>query len=79
MIPILLLVDILSRKAWVYVLTKSKQEKRADVKTLQEFQAEVGFIKGLEGDNEVSSDAIEKFCEDNYITLDISVAKEEHR
>ena len=28
---ILLLVDILSRKAWAYVLTKSKKEKRADV------------------------------------------------
>ncbi len=36
------------------------QEKRADdsVKTLQEFQAEVGFIKGLTGDNEFSSAAI---------------------
>jgi len=69
LIPILLLVDILSRKAWAYVLTKSKQEKRADVsvKTLQEFQAEVGFIKGLEGDNEFSSAAIKKFCEDNNI------------
>ena len=80
LIPILLLVDILSRKAWAYVLTKSKQEKRADVsvKTLQEFQAEVGFIKGLEGDNEFSSAAIKKFCEDNNIRLDTSVAKEEH-
>ena len=80
LIPILLLVDILSRKAWAYVLTKSKQEKRADVsvKTLQEFQAEVGFIKGLEGDNEFSSAAIKKFCEDNNIRLDTSVSKEEH-
>ena len=80
LIPILLLVDILSRKAWAYVSTKSKQEKRADVsvKTLQEFQAEVGFIKGLEGDNEFSSAAIKKFCEDNNIRLDTSVSKEEH-
>ena len=80
LIPILLLVDILSRKAWAYVLTKSKKAKRADVsvKTLQEFQAEVGFIKGLEGDNEFSSAAIKKFCEDNNIRLDTSVAKEEH-
>ena len=80
LIPILLLVDILSRKAWAYVLTKSKQEKRADVsvKTLQEFQAEVGYIKGLEGDNEFSSAAIKKFCEDNNIRLDTSVSKEEH-
>ena len=28
LIPILLLVDVLSRKAWAYVLTKSKMEKR---------------------------------------------------
>ncbi len=74
------LIPILSRKAWAYVLTKSKQEKRADVsvKTLQEFQAEVRFIKGLEGDNEFSSAAVKKFCEDNNIRLDTSVAKEEH-
>ena len=59
LIPILLLVDILSRKAWAYVLTKSKKEKRAavSVKTLQEFKDEVGLITGLEGDNEFSSAA----------------------
>ena len=80
LIPILLLVDILSRKAWAYVLTKSKKEKRADVsvQTLQEFKAEVGLIRGLEGDNEFSSAAVKKFCDDNDIRLDTSVAKEEH-
>ena len=80
LIPILLLVDILSRKAWAYVLTKSKQEKRAEVsvKTLEEFKNEVGQINGLTGDNEFSSAAIRKFCEDNDIRLDTSVAKEEH-
>jgi len=80
LIPILLLVDILSRKAWAYVLTKSKKEKRADVSvaTLKEFQSEVGNITALEGDNEFSSAAIRKFCEDNDIRLDTSVAKEEH-
>ena len=80
LIPILLLVDILSRKAWAYVLTKSKKEKRAEVsvKTIQEFKNEVGLIKGLEGDNEFSSAAIKKFCNDNDIRLDTSVAKEEH-
>ena len=80
LIPILLLVDILSRKAWAYVLTKSKKEKRAEVsvKTLEEFKNEVGKINGLTGDNEFSSAAIRKFCEDNDIRLDTSVAKEEH-
>ncbi len=71
LIPLLLLVDILSRKAWAYVLTKSKKEKRAavSVKTLQEFKAEVGFIKGLEGDNKFSSAAINFLCDDNDIRL----------
>jgi hypothetical protein len=45
---------------------------------LKEFRDEVGFITGLEGDYEFSSAAIEKFCEDNNIRLDTSVAKEEH-
>ena len=78
--PILLLVDILSRKAWAYVLTKSKKEKRAEVNvaTLQQFKAEVGNINGLTGDNEFSSGPIKKFCDDNNIRLDTSVAKEEH-
>jgi hypothetical protein len=38
----ILLVDMLSRKAWAYVLTKSKQEKRAEVSVkTQEFKDEV--------------------------------------
>ena len=63
LIPILLLVDILSRKAWAYVLTKSKKEKRAavSVKTIQGFKDEVGLIRGLEGDNEFSSAPIKFF------------------
>ena len=32
----------------------------------------------MEGDNEFSSAAIRKYCEDNDIRLDTSVAKEEH-
>ncbi len=43
LLPILLFVDILSRKAWAYVLTKSKKEKRAEVSVifLQGFKDEV--------------------------------------
>jgi hypothetical protein len=61
-------------------LSKSKKEKRADVRvaTLKEFKDEKGFTKGLEGDNEFSSAAIENLCADNNIRLDTSVAKEEH-
>ena len=52
--PILLLVDILSSKAWAYVLIKSKKKNRAEVsvKTIEEFKNEVGIINGLEGDHE---------------------------
>jgi FAD synthase len=80
LLPILLLVDILSRKAWAYVLTKSKKEKRAEVNvsTLKKFKEEVGNINGIEGDNEFSSGPIKKFCDDNNIRLDTSVSKEEH-
>ena len=74
---IIVVVDILSRKAWAYVLTKSKKKKRAEVsvKTIQEFKDEVGLIRGLEGDNEFSNAAIKKICDDNDIRLDTSVAK----
>ncbi len=80
LIAILLCVDILSRKAWAYVLTKSQKKKRAEVsvKTIQKFKDEVGLIRGLEGDNEFSSDPITEFCEDNDIGLDTSVSKEDH-
>jgi len=71
---------LLSRKAWAYVLTKSKKKKRAEVsvKPIQEFKDEVGLIRRLEGDNESCSAPIKRFCEDNDIRLDTSVAKEEH-
>ncbi len=64
LIPILLLVDILSRKAWAYVLTKSKQGTRAEINVaiLNKFKGEVGNIQGLEGKNEFSSAAVKKFC-----------------
>ena len=61
-------------------INKSKKEKRAavSVKTLEIFKNDVETINGLEGDNEFSSAAIKKFCDDNNIRLDTSVAKEEH-
>ena len=80
LIPILLLVDILSRKAFAYVLPKSIKEKRGDttVKTLEEFKKSVGYIHGLEGDNEFGSAAVKEFCNKNNIRLDTSVSKLEH-
>ena len=80
LIPILLLVDILSRKAFAYVLPKSIKEKRGDitVKTLEEFKSQVGNIHGLEGDNEFGSAAVKAFCQTHNIRLDSSVSKLEH-
>ena len=60
LIPILLFVDILSRKAWAYVLTKSQKEK-SSVAKLKEFQSEVGNINGLEGDNKFQAHQLEHF------------------
>jgi hypothetical protein len=45
---------------------------------LKEFRDGVGFVRGLEGDNEFFSTAIKKFYEDDNIRLDTSVAKEEY-
>jgi hypothetical protein len=69
----------LNSKAWAYVLTKSKKEKRAEVsvKTIQGFKDEVELMRGLDSENKFSSAPIRKFCEDNDIRLDTSVAKEE--
>ncbi len=59
---------------------QKKKEKRADVsvKALQEFQAEVGFTKGLKDGNEFSSAAIKHVCEENNSRLDTSVKKEKY-
>jgi len=74
--PILLLVDILSRKAFSYILSKKTQENLLDA--IKMFKNEVGKINGLEGDNEFSQSNIKEFCKDNNIRLDTSVSKEEH-
>jgi hypothetical protein len=50
LLPILLLVDISSRKAHAYVLPKSIGD--ITVETLEAFKNEVGHIHGLEGDHE---------------------------
>jgi hypothetical protein len=59
---------------------KALKKKRGDVtvKTLEEFKSQVGYIHGLEGDNEFGNAAVKTFCEDNDIRLDTSVSKLEH-
>ncbi len=58
LIPILFLVNIMSRnlKAWAYVLTKERKKERTEINVaiLKQFKDEVGFIQGLENDNNFS-------------------------
>ena len=74
--PILLLVDILSRKAFLYILSKKRQENMLDA--IKIFKNEVGEINRLQGDNEISKSNIKELCKDNSIRLDTSVSKKEH-
>ena len=78
--PVLLMVDILTRKAYAYVLTKSKKEHRAEnvLSAYKQFLNEVGDITSIEGDNEFSSKAFTDFNHSKGIRLDTSISKEEH-
>ena len=78
--PILLCVDILSRKCWATVLSKSKDNTRGEniVEYLEQLNKEVGGITALTGDNEFSNKLITDYCDKNEIRLDASVAKTEH-
>ena len=80
LIPILLFVDILSRKAYAYILPKGKKEKRGDrtLTIIKQFVNDIGNVNGLEGDNEFSNKQLKTFCDENEIRLDTSVSKEEH-
>ena len=69
--PILLLVDILSRKAFAYTLSKNTQDNILD--TLNKFKNEVGEINFIEGDNEFNKTNIKEFCKDNKTSLVKSV------
>ncbi len=69
---------MLSSKAWPYVLMKRKKEKRAEANAalLKKLKDEVGNIHKKAIMNFKCSN--KKFCEDNDIRLDTSVAKQEH-
>ena len=74
--PIWLFVDILSRKAFGYVLNKSRGENILEY--IEKLNKEVGGINSLIGDNEFSNKIITEYCHDNNIILDTSVAKAVH-
>ena len=80
LIPILLFVDILSRKCWAYVLSKNKDATRGEniVKCIEQLNKEVGGIAALTGDAEFGSKVVTDYCDKNDIRLDASIAKTEH-
>jgi len=78
--PILLFVDILSRKAFAYILPNSKESTRGNyiLNCIEDLNNNVNGINGLIGDNEFNNKIIKTYCNDNNIRLDTSVAKTEH-
>jgi hypothetical protein len=78
--PILLFVDILSRKLWAFVLSQNKDATRGEniLECIKKITKEVGGINALIGDAEFGNKIITEYCNDNNIRLDASVAKTEH-
>ena len=78
--PVLLFVDILSRKLWAFVLSKNKDATRGEniVKCIEQLNKEIGGINALIGDAEFGNKIITEYCNDNNIRLDASVSKTEH-
>ena len=78
--PVLLFVDILSRKLWAFVLSKNKDATRGEniLECIKKINKEIGGINALIGDAEFGNKIITEYCNDNNIRLDASVAKTEH-
>ena len=78
--PVLLFVDILSRKLWAFVLSQNKNTTRGEniLECIKKINKEVGGINALIGDAEFGNKIITEYCNDNNIRLDASVAKTEH-
>ena len=78
--PILLFVDILSRKLWAFVLSKNKDATRGEniLECIEKVNKEVGGINSIIGDAEFGNKIITDYCHQHNIRLDASVAKTEH-
>ena len=78
--PILLFVDILSRKLWAFVLPKNKDTTRGEniLECIEKINKEVGGINAITGDNEFGNKIITDYCEAHDIRLDSSISKTEH-
>jgi DNA-binding MltR family transcriptional regulator len=73
---ILLIVDIQSRKAWAYLLSKGTGENI--LIAYKKFIDEVGQINSVEGDNQFSYKGFVEYNNDKNIRVDTSIARDEH-
>lgn len=78
--PFLLLVDIMSRRAWCYSIPQGKDETRSErIGTIyKNFLKEVGPIEAIEGDKEFDNQIFRDINEKEKIRLDTSVSSENH-
>jgi hypothetical protein len=73
----LLLVDIMSRKAFCYVISGDPNDKKIEEAYMQ-FLDKVGHVEAIEGDNQFGSKTFTRINEDKNIRLDTSVSAENH-
>ena len=75
--PFLLLVDIMSRKAFCYSIPGEKNMTKI-ITAYNKFLQEVDYVNGVEGDGEFDNTAFKKLNEEKGIKVNTSVAKDNH-
>ena len=75
--PFLLLVDIMSRKAFCYSIPGEKNMTKI-ITAYNKFLQEVDYVKAVEGDGEFDNTAFKKLNEEKGIQVNTSVAKDNH-
>jgi hypothetical protein len=72
----LIIVDILSRKAWVYPLKTAKMEEV--IENLDTFRGVAKYIHGLSGDKGFDNTPMKDWCKEYDINLYTNVADDDH-
>ena len=75
--PFLLLVDIMSRKAFCYSIPGEKNMTKI-ITAYNKFLQEVDYVNGVEGDGEFDNTAFKKLNEEKGVKVNTSVAKDNH-
>jgi hypothetical protein len=73
----LLLVDIMSRKAFCYVISGDPNDKKIE-EAYMKFLDQGGHVEAIEGDNQFGSKTFTRINEEKDIRLDTSVSAENH-